>query len=515
VIVLFAAVSGTSYWLYKTSPTEFLPNEDQGMMMGLIQLPEGATQSRTKAVLKKLVPGIRAIPGVRAVIAMEGFNMGGDSGENVATIVFALDNWNLRKTPDLSQNAIYAKAQAVVDEITEASINLITPSAIPGLGTGSGIEMQLQSRLENDPVKLAQVLGDFIAKLSQSPEFMLAYSSYTANTPRLFMDIDRDKAEMTQVSVSDIFSTLQAYFGTAYINDINIGSQTNKVIIQSDWMFRNKIRSIGNIYVNNADGARVPLQSLAKISQTLAPRTIGRYNLYPSASVSAIMRPGYSTGQGIARAKEIASTLPGGYSIAWTGMTYQEQGASGQILMVIAVALAFGYLFLVAQYESWTVPMGVILSLPVAVLGSLIGLKVMGITVSVYTQLGILFLIGLAAKNAILIIEFAQETHEVHGRPIMESAAQAGLERFRSVMMTALTCVFGVAPMLFATGAGAGSRLHVGATMFFGMGVATVFGIFIIPGLYVVLQTNRERVKKLFRFLFSRKKSMEGIHDET
>ena len=183
--------------------------------------------------------------------------------------------------------------------------------------------------------------------------------------------------------------------------------------------------------------------------------------------------------------------------------------------MIIAVALAFGYLFLVAQYESWTVPMSVILSLPVAVLGSLIGLKVMGISISIYTQLWILFLVGLAAKNAILIVEFAQEAHEVHGRPILESAAHAGLERFRSVMMTALTCVFGVAPMLFATGAGAGSRLHVGTTMFFGMGVATVFGIFLIPGLYVVLQTNRERIKRLFRFLSSGKKEAKDTADET
>ena len=195
-------------------------------------------------------------------------------------------------------------------------------------------------------------------------------------------------------------------------------------------------------------------------------------------------------------------------------MTYQEQQAAGQTVMIIAIALAFGYLFLVAQYESWTVPMGVILSLPVAVLGSLIGLKVMQTSISIYTQLGILLLVGLAAKNAILIIEFAQEQHEVYGRPILDSAAEAGRERFRSVMMTALTCVIGVSPMLVAKGAGAGSRLHVGTTMFFGMSMATVFGIFLIPGLYVVLQTNRERIKKLFGFLFSRKDKVEDIPDE-
>ncbi|MDR1580287.1 MAG: efflux RND transporter permease subunit, partial [Synergistaceae bacterium] len=349
----------------------------------------------------------------------------------------------------------------------------------------------------------------------QSPEFMFAFSSYTADTPHLFLDIDREKAEMMRVPVSEIFSTMQTYFGTAYVNDINIGSQVNKVIIQSDWMHRNRIGSIGNIYVRSLAGTRVPMQALATVRQTLEPRSIGRYNLYPSATIMAMMKPGFSTGQGMARVRELARELPGGYTVEWSGMTYQEQQAAGQTVIIIGIALMFGYLFLVAQYESWTVPMGVILSLPVAVLGALLGIKIMSVSISIYTQLGILLLVGLAAKNAILIIEFAQEQREVYGRPILDSAAEAGRERFRSVMMTALTCVIGVSPMLAATGAGAGSRLHVGTTMFFGMSMATVFGIFIIPGLYVVLQTNRERVKRLLGFLFSRKNKVEDIPDET
>jgi HAE1 family hydrophobic/amphiphilic exporter-1 len=227
------------------------------------------------------------------------------------------------------------------------------------------------------------------------------------------------------------------------------------------------------------------------------------------------MKPGFSTGQGIARVQELARELPDGYTVEWSGMTYQEQQAAGQTVMIIAIALAFGYLFLVAQYESWTVPMGVILSLPVAVLGAFLGLKIMSISISIYTQLGILLLVGLAAKNAILIIEFAQEQHEVHGHSILDAAAEAGRERFRSVMMTALTCVIGVSPMLAATGAGAGSRLHVGTTMFFGMSMATVFGIFLIPGLYATLQTNRERIKRLLGFLFSGKNKAEDVPDET
>jgi HAE1 family hydrophobic/amphiphilic exporter-1 len=315
------------------------------------------------------------------------------------------------------------------------------------------------------------------------------------------------------VPIGNIFSTLQTYFGTAYINDINIGSQVNKVILQSDWMFRDDMDSVENIYVSSSTGARVPMRAITSLHQTLEPRSINRYNLYPSATVRAMMKPGFSTGQGIARIEELAKELPDGYAIEWSGMTYQEQQATGQTAMIILIALAFGYLFLVAQYESWTVPMGVILSLPVALLGALIGLKLMHLSLSIYAQLGILLLVGLAAKNAILIIEFAQEQHEVHGQSILAAAAEAGRERFRSVMMTALTCVIGVSPMLVAKGAGAGSRLHVGTTMFFGMSMATVFGIFLIPGLYVVLQTNRERAKRIFGWLFNRRQ--EAVEDET
>lgn len=263
--------------------------------------------------------------------------------------------------------------------------------------------------------------------------------------------------------------------------------------------------SLDGIYINNTAGNRVPLHSFMTLEKTLAPRAINRYNLFPSAGITVIMKPGFSTGQGIARIEQLASELPTGYSYEWSGMTYQEQQAGGQVLLIIGIALLFGYLFLVAQYESWTVPMGVILSLPVALLGALIGILVMRISLSIYTQLGILLLVGLAAKNAILIIEFAQEQHEVHGLSILDAAAEAGRERFRSVMMTALTCVIGVMPMLVASGAGAASRRHVGTTMFFGMSIATIFGIFLIPGLYVVLQANRERIKAQIKRAFSKR----------
>ena len=494
-IGFFAVVVAISYGIIKITPTSFIPDEDQGTVFAAIQLPEGASQGRTRAVLNKMLKGVEGIPGVKFVLNIEGFSIMGDSGENVASLILPLENWSLRKTPEKSQQAIVARVREVAATIPEAKINVFTPPAIMGLGMAGGLDLRLQSTMENNPQRLAQVMNELMGKIMQAPEFLYAFSSYTANTPHLNLNIDREKAEMLGVPISTVYSTLQTYFATAYINDINIGTQVNKVQLQSDWTFRNKMDSLDGIYINNTAGNRVPLHSFMTLEKTLAPRAINRYNLFPSAGITVIMKPGFSTGQGIARIEQLASELPAGYSYEWSGMTYQEQQAGGQVLLIIGIALLFGYLFLVAQYESWTVPMGVILSLPVALLGALIGILVMRISLSIYTQLGILLLVGLAAKNAILIIEFAQEQHEVHGLSILDAAAEAGRERFRSVMMTALTCVIGVMPMLVASGAGAASRRHVGTTMFFGMSIATIFGIFLIPGLYVVLQANRERIK--------------------
>ncbi|MDR3279412.1 MAG: efflux RND transporter permease subunit [Synergistaceae bacterium] len=504
-LIFFGVVAGASAWRMKMTPTSFIPDEDQGAVLTMIQLPEGASQGRMRAAMEQLMPQLRAVPGVENVMAIMGFSFMGDSGENVGMAVLALKNWRFREAPEEHQKAIENRVRMIAAGIPEARINVVSPPAIPGLGL-SGVEMRLQSRIDSDPTRLAAVMNEFIYKLFQAPEFMLAFSTYTASTPHLFVDIDREKAEMMGIPVSTIFSTLQTYFGTSYINDINIGSQVNKVMLQSDWMYRNRMDSTLNINVKSSTGARVPLQTFATIRRTLAPRSVSRFNLFPAAQITALMNPGFSTGQGIAAIERMSSELPDGYVIEWSGSSYQERQATGQTVMIIIIALAFGYLFLVAQYESWTVPMGVILSLPVALLGALLGILVKGLSLSIYAQLGILLLVGLAAKNAILIIEFAQEQHEVHGLSILDAAAEAGRERFRSVMMTALTCVIGVSPMLFATGAGAGSRIHVGTTMFFGMSMATAFGIFLIPGLYVVLQTNRERIKRLLGYIFSSKK---------
>ncbi|NLD04496.1 MAG: efflux RND transporter permease subunit [Synergistaceae bacterium] len=497
--ILVAAVLSSKYL-----PSEFLPNEDQGAAFAAIQLPEGASLGRTQAVMDKLIPQIKNIPGVKFVMGIKGYSIIGGASENQGSIIVPLDPWEDRKSEEKSLQNIVGKIVAIGASIPEAQINVFTPPPIQGLGISGGIDMRLQSTLENDPERMAMVLRDFIGKINQLPEILYAYSTYTSNTPHLFLDIDREKAEMLNVPLGNIFSTLQTYFGSAYINDINIGTQVNKVLVQSDWNFRNNISKVGNIYVNSMAGEPVPLHSLVSIKDTVAPRSIARYNLYPSAAITIVMKEGYSTGQGTASLRELAKDLPEGYGFEWSGMTYQEQEAKGQIAIVIAIALLFAYLFLVAQYESWTVPVPVILSLPLAVLGALGGVYVMGLSVSIYVQLGILLLVGLAGKNAILIIEFAKEQREEKGLSIIDAAAEAARERFRAVLMTAFTCVIGVLPMLLASGAGAGSRKAVGTTICYGMTTATVLGIFLIPALYVLFQTLRENIKGRIKASFGK-----------
>ncbi|MGD9640842.1 MAG: efflux RND transporter permease subunit, partial [Synergistaceae bacterium] len=304
-VAILAAVIAAAVFSAKYLPTEFLPNEDQGAAFAAIQLPEGASLARTQAVMDKLIPQIRDIPGVKFVMGIKGYSIIGGASENMGTIIMPLEHWEERKSREKNLQTIVGKIVAIGSSVPEAQINVFTPPAIQGLGISGGIDMRLQSSLENDPERMAMVLRDFVGKINQIPGVLYAYSTYTSNTPHLFLDIDREKAEMLNVPIGNIFSTLQTYFGSAYINDINIGTQINKVLVQSDWNFRNNMSKVGNIYVNSMAGDPVPLHSLVSIKNTVAPRSIARYNLYPSAAITIVMKQGFSTGQGITSLREL------------------------------------------------------------------------------------------------------------------------------------------------------------------------------------------------------------------
>ncbi|MDY4842332.1 MAG: efflux RND transporter permease subunit [Alphaproteobacteria bacterium] len=495
IALLFGLIVIGVYALLSISQTSFIPNEDQGVIMVNIQLPEGATRERTQKFIDEVYPLMKEEPGVDSVMIVAGVSMIGGSGENVAMGFITLRPWNERKGEELYSTNILNRIRAKLTNKPQAEVQLFEPPAIMGLGMSGGMDYRLLSTNTDNPQQIEAALQNMLLQVNQAPEVSYAYTTYTAKTPNIYLDIDRQKAEAMGVAIGDIFAVLQNYLGSSYINDVNFGTQVNKVMIQADWKFRKDIDSISNLHVQNKNGEMVPLGSVVKLRKVLSPRVVTRYNQYPSASITAVQNNSVSTGEAMASLEQLSKGLPRGFTYDWSGISYQEKVSGGQIGYLLALAITFGYLFLVAQYESWLTPLPVLTSVSVAMLGALAGLFITGLPLSIYAQLGLILLVGLASKNAILIVEFSKEEQE-RGTSIVRSALVGTKERFRAVLMTAFTFILGVLPMIVATGAGASSRIAIGVPVFYGMLLGTFVGLLVIPLLYVLFQTLKEATVK-------------------
>ena len=491
-LVIFAAIVAFDVWVFTRVPGGFLPEEDKGTVIAEVALPPGASLARTEKVLAEVGAALGKIPGVATILEVPHHSLTSGTGENVGMVIMELEDWSKRRGPGLDIKSIQDQAMAVGSQFPDAQVLALVPPPIQGLGDSGGVTFALQAVAGQSFRELSEAANRLVRRIMQSGKTMYAFTSFDCSTPMVEFKLDRAKAEAMGVPVSDVFNTLQAQLGSFYVNDFNKFGKTYQVKIQAKKEGRATMASINSIYVTGRNGAQIPISALGTFEWTLGSRQAERFNMFSSAAFTCQGLPGVSSGEMMRLCEELKDDELGkDYALAWKDMSYQEKRNEGAIVWLLGLSLLMAYLFLAAQYESWTVPVSVILSIATAVGGGLAALKITGHAMDIYGQLGLLMLIGLTAKTAILMVEFAKQRRD-EGVGIYRASVTGLHMRFRAVLMTALSFVIGVMPLLYATGAGAGARVSVGMVTFWGMLVATVAGMLLVPPLYVCFQRISE-----------------------
>ncbi len=493
-LVIFLIVSAAAAILFMRWPSTFIPEEDDGYFLVSTQLPPAASLPRTQEVSRKINKILDSYPEVKTYMGISGFSvMGGGELSNAGTYFVVLKNWNERKGKGHTAQDVVTRFNREAYGIQEAQIFALVPPAIPGLGASGGLQLQLEDRKNLGPTEMQHAIETLLETYHTKPQLLSLSSMYQANVPQYRLNIDRDKVQLLGLQLSDVFSTLSYYMGAAYVNDFVEFGRIYQVKIEASGQAQKVIDDVMRLSLENSAGKMVPFSAFTEAVQQLGLDQINLYNMYSSASITCIANPKYSSGEAIQAMEElIQEQLGDNFGYEWTSVAYQETKAGSTTILIFGMALLVAFLVLSAQYESWTSPLAAILGLPIALLGAILGCFIMGVPVSVYTQIGIILLIALSAKNGILIVEFARD-YRAAGNSIRESALEAGHVRLRPILMTSFAFVLGVMPLLFATGAGAASRVSLGAAVVFGMAINTIFATAFIPSFYEWMQTIQEK----------------------